>query len=233
MFDSAAPHSSKGLAVGWQPDSTCSAETSNAAPVSRVSGSALHTALTTGLDRLSHGVALLDVDGHAWYANAAAHTLFSRAGWCVSVCGTEGERRPLSTDWAPTLRQVCLQGRRELLRMATPHALVVAALTPLAITGEVLAFTVFGRDELCGSVELQMFALQFQLTNAETMVLRQLARGLDAAAIALEHGVARTTVLTQIAAIRSKTQCASVRALLGTLARMPPIRPLQPVAELR
>ncbi len=91
---------------------------------------------------------------------------------------------------------------------------------------------VFGREELCGSVELQMFALQHQLTHAETQVLRQLTRGLSASAIALEHGVGCNTILTQVAAIRAKTSCPSIRSLMATLARMPPMSPLQPITDV-
>ncbi|KQP35294.1 hypothetical protein ASF44_18240 [Pseudorhodoferax sp. Leaf274] len=109
---------------------------------------------------------------------------------------------------------------------------ISVVLSPLALPQAQLAFAVFGRDELCGSVELQMFALRYQLTPAETAVLRQLCRGLNAAAIAQDHGVARTTVLTQIAAIRAKTQSSSVRSLLDALARMPPVRALVPSMEL-
>lgn len=186
----------------------------------------LQAGLVAALDRLSHGVALLDVHGTVRHANVAASTLFGR----VASQHEGGKHVPMNADWAAALRHVCLQGRREMLRFDTPRGGVMAVMTPLTVAGETLAFAVLGRDELCGNVELQMFALQFKLTNAETAVLRQLARGLSTRDIATEHRVALTTVVSQIAAIRSKTQCVSVRAVLATLARMPPVRPLLPIA---
>jgi DNA-binding CsgD family transcriptional regulator len=189
----------------------------------------LHAALLAGVDKLAHGVALLDGSGRARFANASALQLWARLGWTPHSMG--GPLR-LPPYWAQALHQVCAKGRRELLRVTTPNNVALAVvLSPLPLPHERLAFAVFGRDELCGSVELQMFALRYQLTHAETVVLRQLCRGLNAAAIALDHGVARTTVLTQIAAIRAKTQSSSIRNLLDALARMPPVRALVETAD--
>lgn len=190
----------------------------------------LHAALRAGLDRLAHGVALLDEAGTVRFANVSARSLWSRLGWTARA---EGAPLRLPACWAHALTQVCAKGRRELLRVHMPDDTTMSVvLSPLALPQAQLAFVVFGRDELCGSVELQMFALRHQLTHAETIVLRQLCRGLNAAAIAQDHGVARTTVLTQIAAIRAKTQSTSVRSLLDALARMPPVRALVPSTEL-
>lgn len=189
----------------------------------------LHAALLAGVDKLAHGVALLDGSGRARFANASALQLWARLGWTPHSMG--GPLR-LPPYWAQALHQVCAKGRRELLRVTTPNNVALAVvLSPLPLPHERLAFAVFGRDELCGSVELQMFALRYQLTHAETAVLRQLCRGLNAAAIALDHGVARTTVLTQIAAVRAKTQSSSIRNLLDALARMPPVRALVETAD--
>ena len=189
----------------------------------------LHAALLAGVDKLAHGVALLDGSGRARFANASALQLWARLGWTPHSMG--GPLR-LPPYWAQALHQVCAKGRRELLRVTTPNDVALAVvLSPLPLPHERLAFAVFGRDELCGSVELQMFALRYQLTHAETAVLRQLCRGLNAAAIALDHGVARTTVLTQIAAVRAKTQSSSIRNLLDALARMPPVRALVETAD--
>lgn len=232
MLNQTLPSRSERPALHWNPETTLRAEAASVQQVAgpcawRISALDLQAALIGGLDRLSHGVALLDVAGCTHYANATACTLFGRLGWEATTPG----RPSVPADWTPALRKVCVDGRRELLRINAPQARAVVVLTPLLTTGTGMAFAVFGRDELCGAVELQLFALHFQLTHAETAVLRHLTRGLSAAAIALEHGVARTTVVTQIAAIRSKTHCTSVRSLLETLARMPPIHPLQPVAK--
>lgn len=190
----------------------------------------LGAALAAGLDRLAHGVSLVQMDGRVWFANNAARALLRRNQLF------DDAREPslnLPPSWATALQRVCLQGRREFLRLDVQRTETITVVaTPLDVAQHRIAFCVFGRDELCGSVELQLFALRHQLTNAETLVLRQLCRGLNAAAIATAHGVARTTVLTQIAAIRSKTQSPSVRHLLEALARMPPVCPLLSGAPL-
>lgn len=184
--------------------------------------SSLHAALMIGLDRLAHGVAILDATGRTLFTNASASALFNRMGWAKSVVG----RGQQAQEWDAALQRVCQRGRRELVTFHLQKTTLVAALSPLELQPARLAFVLFGRDEICGSVELQMFALRHKLTLAESQVLRQLCRGLKAADIAQENGVARTTVLTQIAAIRSKTNSASVRGLLDSLARMPQLVPL-------
>lgn len=187
--------------------------------------SALQSALVTGLDRLAHGVAVLGIDGRIHFANASARSLFARLGWSAhSVCDSRYEAR-----WRAALQRCCTFGRRELVDVPLSHACLVAALTPVAVQDDNMALAIFGRDEICGSVELQLFALRHALTSAETRILLQLCRGLQASAIAHENGVSRTTVLTQIAAIRSKTQYGSIRNLMDALARMPQLAALSPV----
>ncbi|WP_326532759.1 helix-turn-helix transcriptional regulator [Pseudorhodoferax sp.] len=194
-----------------------------------VQPAALQTALMAGLDRLAHGVAVLDAAGRTLFANTSARALFARLGWTDTISGQGQHGR----DWSAALDRVCRSGRRELVTLNLHRATLVAALSPLDTQPSRLAFVLFGRDEICGSVELQMLALQHKLTSAETEVLRQLCRGMRAADIARAHGVARTTVLTQIAAIRSKTGSASVRSLLDAMARMPQMVPLRTVTAFQ
>jgi DNA-binding CsgD family transcriptional regulator len=70
-----------------------------------------------------------------------------------------------------------------------------------------------------------MFASSCGLTGTEHRVLDLLTQGLSTVDIAREHGVAQSTVLTHVAAIRSKTSSHSVRQLINTLARIPPLAP--------
>ncbi|RCW70235.1 helix-turn-helix transcriptional regulator [Pseudorhodoferax soli] len=187
--------------------------------------SALQGALVSGLDRLAHGVAVVSIDGRIHFANASARALFARLGWAAhGVRAGEHEAR-----WRAALQRCCAFGRRELVEVELPDACLVAALTVVAVEDDNMALVIFGRDEICGSVELQLFALRHALTSAETRILLQLCRGLQASAIAHENGVSRTTVLTQIAAIRSKTRYGSIRSLMDALARMPQLAAFSPV----
>lgn len=206
----------------WRPD--------NAAPAARSSAAAAALdPLLVGLDGLAHGVAIFDAQGGLRYANASARTLLSRlglrgtgagAGAGASATASEPARR-----WAEALNRVCQRGLRELVEVPCASTHAYGALVPVSAGGERLAFVTFARDDLCGPVELQMFAARYKLTLAESRVLRQLCHGHKADAIARLHGVSKSTVLTQIAAIRSKTLFRSVRELLDTLSRMPPMNP--------
>jgi DNA-binding CsgD family transcriptional regulator len=71
---------------------------------------------------------------------------------------------------------------------------------------------------------MQLFASSSGLTPAESRVLARLSRGMRPAQIAREHAVSLTTVQSQVAALRSKTQCASAMDLLAFLARLPALR---------
>jgi DNA-binding CsgD family transcriptional regulator len=168
--------------------------------------------LHTGLEGLAHGVALIDGESVVRYANAAARVALKHLDLHQGL-------------WAEAIRRVCERGRRELVEVCSDAQTAFAALVPVAVARGHWAFVTFGRQELCGAIELQMFSSRHGLTLTEAAVLRELTRGLQAEDIARLHGVARSTVLTQIAAIRHKTGTHSVRQLLDTLSRMPPLTP--------
>jgi DNA-binding CsgD family transcriptional regulator len=179
--------------------------------------------LLAGLDGLAHGVAVLTAAGHVKYANTAARMLMVALNWVEGGSSDVAPAVAPARLWAEPLHRVCHRGLRELLHVPHAEGIGYAALTPVHVHSECFAFVTFGRNELCGPVELQMFAQHCGLTCAEGMVLRQLCRGLTAVQIAQAHGVAPSTVLTQIAAIRNKTLFKSVRELLDSLSRMPPL----------
>lgn len=189
-----------------------------------LSGHAMLAALVAGLDRCAHGMALLDSEGRACFANASARMLLRRLTRAADDQAPRREHWP--TAWHSALAKVCRLGHRELVELQLPKGSLSVALIPVPLQDTYLAFALFGREEICGSVELQQFALRHQLTVAETQVLGLLCKGLAANDIAQVHGVARTTVLTQIAAVRAKTSSSSVRALLAMVSRMPQLVPL-------
>lgn len=202
---------------------TTSYDRSAVHPEPRLHGHPVLPALMAGLDRCAHGMALIDADGVEWFANASARALFRRLAGQA-----DGDPRQVRwpREWSAALAKVCRLGHRELVEWRSPNGCVSVALLPIEVPDKQLAFALFGREEVCGPVELQQFALRHQLTAAETQVLGALCKGLAAKDIAAVHGVARTTVLTQIAAIRVKTGSSSVRALLALLSRMPQLAPL-------
>ncbi len=198
------------------------------APDSQWAGPAAGAAAAAALERLSHSVAVFDAHGSLVYSNLAAHSAIARAGWHLQ----EGHLGlALACDrqiWKRALRSTCLQGRHGLLELQYqdgPNRMFVS-LTPVRWGQRNLALASFEREELCGTLVLQQFSARHGLTAKESQVLRKLCQGLRPAEIAVERGVSQTTVLTQVAAIRVKTGCASVQALLNRLSRLPSLRGL-------
>jgi DNA-binding CsgD family transcriptional regulator len=125
---------------------------------------------------------------------------------------------------ARALPNVCTRGRRQLLPLALDGRVALAALTPIDVQGQWHALLLLDRETLCGGIELQLFASSHNLTPAESRVLERLADGQRPAQIAREHGVSASTVLSQIASLRSKTNSPSVPSLLALLARLPALQ---------
>jgi DNA-binding CsgD family transcriptional regulator len=175
------------------------------------------------VEHLAQGIAVLDQDSNVLFANAAARTATSRAGWRIKndrlLCRLATERQA----WSDALLRTCHTGHHALLELHAKgaEASVFVSLAPLHVAGLPLAIATFEREHLCGPLELQLFASRHGLTLAENHVLQRLCSGQRSAQIALEHGVSLTTVLTQIAAIRVKTRRDSVLALLHKLSRLP------------
>jgi DNA-binding CsgD family transcriptional regulator len=174
-----------------------------------------------GMDCLGHGVAVFDAEGRLHYANSAARALLQQLRWSS---GEPGSPSQLPPRWTEALGKVCSKGRRELAPLPSGEPRGYAALVPIECEGQHLAFVIFGREELCGAVELELFAMRHGMTAAEGEVLRQLCQGMPAAAIARSRHVSVATVLSQIGAIRQKTACRTVRQLLHGLSRMPQLR---------
>lgn len=189
--------------------------------------------LLAGLDGFAHGLALVDEHAHLVYANAAARTFLSVAGWQHEGNAVRSPDADERSAWGAALAQACRFGRHQLVELASPSGTVFAAVVPVAVDGQHLAFVTFGRHELCGSLEMQLFASHFGLTGAENQVLARLSTGMRPAEVADAHGVAPSTVLTQVASIRAKTATSSIKHLLCMLSRMPPLRQVFVRAPMR
>ncbi|TNY08363.1 helix-turn-helix transcriptional regulator, partial [Escherichia coli] len=66
------------------------------------------------------------------------------------------------------------------------------------------------RRQLCGDLAAQWFALRYQLTPAETEVLKALSNGVKPTEVAQRQGVAISTVRSQIQSIRAKSGADSI-----------------------
>ncbi len=128
--------------------------------------------------------------------------------------------------------QLAIDGRRSLLTFdvageAGDVASRFVAFIPMPGNGEVAgvgsALLVFGRQQVCGPLSVQFFALQHGVTLAESAVLTGLCNGHSPRRIAESRGIAVSTVRTHILRIREKTGARSIMDLLRVASMLPPL----------
>lgn len=164
-------------------------------------------ALKAGFEALGVPVAVFDSRGRLRHANAGARQRLQRSGGWQWLNGQRLDR-------------VCRDGRRLMLELQDGE---MVALQPLDTQEETLAAAVFSLPALAEGIGLQLYASHCGLTGAECRVLALLSEGWHATEIAQRLGVANSTVLSHVSAIRAKTACRSVRQLLHRLAALPPL----------
>lgn len=177
--------------------------------------------LAAALDEVDVGLALVDPDARALHLNHRAQecladgtVLTLRDGRIAAPHGED------ALAVARALREAAERGLRRLIHIGRGDARRSAAVVPVQPG---VAALMLGRSHLCEDLSLQGFARAHALSDAEARVLAALGRGDAPAQIARTHGVALSTVRTQIGAIRGKTGAASIRELLRMVAALPPI----------
>lgn len=184
--------------------------------------------LTGAMDELDYGMLIVDAVGHLMQANQMGHL------HCTSAHGScrlqDGELHTRCSADDPVLQRALGQaaaGRRSLLKLGEgPHVDTVAVVplsSPLGGHADGAVLLVFGKQQVCEALSVEHFARVHNLTHAEGMVLTALCAGDDPGAIARRFGVAVSTVRTQIASVRQKTQATSIRDLVRQVAMLPPI----------
>ena len=116
-----------------------------------------------------------------------------------------------------------LSGRWALLDLAAGAATTAVAVVPLGEPG--YALLVFGLRSLSHELSISFFMQTHGITVAEGRVLRGLAEGLSPKQIARVHGVALSTIRTQILRVRERTRTQSIRELVRAISRLPPVMP--------
>lgn len=187
------------------------------------------TALFGVLDEIDYGLMLLAADGRVCYANHVALRECS-AGFPMRL--QDGKAQPRAErELEPYTRALAgaRLGRRTMLTLSGAGAAVTLAVVPMQGLGDFAGgpttLLVFGKRQVCEPLSVELYAQANHLTNAERAVLRGLCRGLRPGQIALENGVAVSTVRTQIRNIRVKTGTASIAELVRRITVLPPIVP--------
>lgn len=178
------------------------------------------------LDEIDYGMLVVTGEQSVLHANHVARAELDQEH-PLQLLGTELRvRRP--QDVLPLREALTAAHDRRLRRLITlgqaAHEVSVAVVPlPVPAGEEALTLLVFGKRRVCEALSAHWFAREHGLTSAEARVLAALCDGQPPNLIAAHQGVAISTVRSQISAIRSKTGAASIRALVRTVAVLPPL----------
>lgn len=177
--------------------------------------------LAAALDHVDYGLALVDPEARALHLNHRARQTLAGGGALLLQGGRiVGVEAADDVVLLRALRDGAERGLRRLIRLGRDGTRCSAAVVPVEPG---VAALMLGRLHLCEDLSMQGFAQAHALSAAEGRVLSALSRGHAPTRIAQEHGVALSTVRTQIGAILDKTGAGSIRELLRMMAALPPI----------
>jgi DNA-binding CsgD family transcriptional regulator len=178
------------------------------------------------LDEMDYPVLLVDAGLELRFGNKAAF-------------GTLQRGRPLrlarqalqaadAGDQAHLLRHADAAVRQRLRALVTLAAgsadeTTVAVVPMRSAAGRDAAMLILPKAAVCEDLTLDCWARDRSLTPVETRVLRALCEGQSPDGIAQNHGVALSTVRTQIGALRAKLGAKDLRALTRKVAMLPPL----------
>ena len=180
------------------------------------------------LDEVDYGVLIIDAQGTILHANhLARHELASGRmlmSYGNSLLGSSAE----FTSQMQTAMEAAFRGQRRLVLLNKGERELSLAFTPLSHPLEADTPTVLvmlSRQSACDNLAVRMFARTIGLSRSEEAVLMGLCRGLEIPEIAAEHGVAPSTIRSQIKTLREKAGSPSIRRLLQRINSLPPVVP--------
>lgn len=180
----------------------------------------LSALLVAMLDEIDYGMVLVGAGLHVLHANHAARAELDGPDHPLRISGRE--LAPRGPRDAEALAEALAAARRGLRRMVTlgpEGARASVAVVPV----EGAALLVLAKRQMCEKLSVHWFATAHHLTQAEVRVLEGLCAGQRPRAIAEAGGVGLATVRTQVGSIRAKTGAESIRALVGMVAKLPPL----------
>jgi DNA-binding CsgD family transcriptional regulator len=221
MFDMTRPVSS----IAHHPPEAFTG--SYAGPERRSGSSRARHWLAATLDEIDYGMLLLHDGPHVLQVNHAARAELD-SGHPLQLVGRELHARHLHDvlPLADALRGASQRGLRRLLTLGDGEQRASVSVVPLPAGDDrfgSVTLLILGKRQVCELLSVQGFARSHRLTSAETRVLAALCQGTPPAEIAVQLGVAISTVRTQISTIRGKTGAESIRALVRQVAVLPPL----------
>ena len=174
------------------------------------------------VDQIDCGLLVCDAQGRVLHANRAARRELDAAQLLRLQDGVVCGSGPGARELAAAIKSAATRGLRRLVSLQDRPPLMLAV-SPLDIQpgGEPLVLLMIGRRTLCTPLGLELLAMQHHLTWAEQRVLRAIVGGVSVREMASEHGVAVSTIRTQLQSIRDKLGVANIDALLLIAARLP------------
>ena len=176
------------------------------------------------VDQIDCGLLVCDAQGRMLHANRAALRELGSALILTLQDGVVCCSGPGARELATAIKLAATRGLRRLVSLQDRPPLMLVV-TPLDVQqgAEPLVLLMIGRRTLCTPLGLELLAMQHHLTWAEQRVLRAIVGGISVREMASEHGVAVSTIRTQLQSIRDKLGVANIDALLLIAARLPPV----------
>lgn len=188
------------------------------------------------LDEIDYGMILLGPDGQIQHANhLARHELATGQ----VIRNEQDQLVAANVHQTQTIQAVAAraaQGHRSIIELGGDKHSIAVAFVPLGNPYEddmQSVLVLFGKRHLCEAVTMSFFARAYGLTPTEEMVLKALCNGMAVDDIARSHGVAQSTVRTQVRVLRAKTSCTSIRELIRKVSTLPPVVPAMRSAPTR
>lgn len=181
---------------------------------------------TVMLDQVECGLITCRADGTVIHANRAARREID-LGRILSLVNQQLRCHGdvTQTELAAALHDAAVRQRSRMLVLGTETERLSAVAMPIQVDalGMPAALLMVGRRSVCSPLALEMIALRHNLTLAERRVLRALIASQSARDIADAHGVAMSTIRSQIQSIRDKVGVRSIEELLMRAAQVPPV----------
>lgn len=180
------------------------------------------------LEQFDHGILLLRQDGRLLHANRVARRECVRHGSLHLVDGRLQAVRAGDHERLTRALGAAARGLRTLLNFDNETDSLPLVVVPLSTPHDGgpwggLVLAMMAKRSGSEMLNIELFANAIGLTSAERAVLKGLCSGLDPAGLAKAHGVALSTVRTQVMQIRQKTQTPSIRGLLNLVNNLPPV----------
>jgi DNA-binding CsgD family transcriptional regulator len=208
------------------------------APATAPNGGLEASLLLRMMDEVDHGMLVIDAHCQLRHANhLARHALATSRFIACHGQMLMGSKTAFTQQIDQALKHA-LKGHRQMISLKDAQSELTLALVPLSHALETdtpCVLVLLSRQTACENLAVRMYARAHQLSPSEEMVLIALCKGSSIPEIAEAHGVALSTVRTQIKALRLKTGCTSIRMILLRVNSLPPVmsalRSITPMAH--